>query len=87
MQRFFIGIIILAIVLWFQPWIALLVGVVYSFFNSNNYYELIITGIVIDVIYQSAVSFGPIYIPLYTLAAIALFAITTSLKKRMRMYA
>ncbi|MFT6829842.1 MAG: hypothetical protein ACJAV6_000685, partial [Candidatus Paceibacteria bacterium] len=32
MQRFFIGIIILAIVLWFQPWIALLVGVVYSFF-------------------------------------------------------
>jgi len=87
MKRFFIGLIILAIILWFIPWIGLLCAGIYSFFNEKSYYELILFGVLIDIVHQTISTIGFINVPIYTIASIVLFLLTSSIKKRMSIYA
>ena len=87
MQRLFIGTIILGIILWFTPWIGLLFATLYSFFNQKPYYEIILFGVLIDVIYQSIIVLSLLQIPVYTFISIGLYWLTSHVKKRMNVYA
>jgi len=87
MRRVFFGIIILGLALWFQPWASLLIAILYSFFNTKKYYELIMLGVLLDVMYQSLIAIGILSLPLYTLLSIVIFFVIFSIKKRMNIYA
>ena len=87
MRRLFFGTIILGLAFWFHPWISLGIAVLYSFFTTHKYYELLGLGILLDIMYQTIISIAFLSIPLYTLLSVLIFFAASFIKKRMNIYA
>jgi hypothetical protein len=68
----------------FFPWWAVLVLVLATLSLYDNYYEIIIIGLICDVLYDSSQTFFGLYA--FTIIGCLLFIIGQQIKKRLIMY-
>ena len=88
-QRIFLFLVLLGLVLWISPWIAIAAATVFSFFqSSHNYYEIILIGVISDSIYNTfLLEYGWFHAPLFTTISAGVFLVLILLQRRMNMYA
>ena len=88
MKRAFLIAILLVVFLWFSPWLALGLATVFGFATPGRYYEILVFGFFLDVVYQPLIIVTPwLSVPPYTLLGVVLFVMVTLVKKRMNWYA
>ncbi|MCA9352371.1 hypothetical protein KC866_03195 [Patescibacteria group bacterium] len=87
MRRIFIALLILLLIVWFEPWMGIVLASIYSFVHPGRYYDLIIAGVISDVVYQTLIPMGILNIPVYTTISVVLFFVTVFMKRRMNIYA
>lgn len=87
MRRIFLVMVIIITIFWLHPVVAIALAVLFGFLNSYDYYEIVATGVVVDIAYQSVFNIGFMSIPLYTSVCIILFFTIRLLKKQMNFYA
>jgi len=80
---------VLGLVLWVSPILGLVTASISSFFQRDGkYIELIITGIIADVVYGSLVPiFAFIQIPIFTLCSFIIFILLYLFNKQTSIYA
>ena len=87
MRRVFIATLILLLIIWFEPWMGIILASIYSFVHPGRYYDLIIAGVISDVVYQTLIPVGILHIPIYTTGSVVVFFVTSMIKQRMSIYA
>jgi len=87
MRRLFLLCLLIITVLWIHPIIGFALSVIFGFFNTHDYYEIIIIGAFIDVAYQTILIIHSVTLPMYTLIGLVIFFAVRALKQRMNIYA
>ena len=86
-RRVLINVIILLIVLWVSPFIGFVGAFIFGLFQSYRFYEIIIIGVIIDIVYQTSFGMWTLSVPIYTIMGIILFLFSSRIQKRINLYA
>ncbi|MCI5050972.1 MAG: hypothetical protein MRY57_01545 [Candidatus Pacebacteria bacterium] len=87
MKRLFILFLLLSVVVFINPIFAILLGLIIGLSMRYAFYEIIIIGVVIDIMYNSMYEFGIITIPIYTIISCIIFLLLNPIKSRLSFHA
>lgn len=87
MKRIFFFLLLLFLLIYIHPIVAMVVAVILALKESYAFYEIIILGIIIDSLYWTIIELPWIQLPIYTVSAIILFFSLSQIKKRLSFHA
>lgn len=86
-KRVFLAILLVLFALWLHPILAIIVSGIIGLLMYPKYYEILVIGIISDIIYQSLFSVSFVQVPFYTTISLVVFILVYTIGKRMNMYA
>jgi len=87
MKRIFFFLLLLSITIFIHPIIGIITGLIIGLTSKYQFYEIILLGLIIDVMYASVYTFGFIQIPLFTFITLIIFFSLSLIKKRLSFHA
>jgi hypothetical protein len=87
MKRFFFILLLVTTAIFIHPIFSIVLGLIFALISQHAFYEIIILGIIIDVLYQTIIVFPWFQIPLYTFVSLILFFSLFFIKKQLSFHA